>query len=234
MQLPKAFFFDVFGTLVDWRTSIARETEAILKPLGYSLDWLAFADAWRGEYQPAMEEIRSGRMPFCRLDVLHRYNLEKVLPRFKVSRLSEDMMRNLNLAWHRLDAWPDSAPGLARLKRHGKIAPVSNGNIALMVDLARRNNFPWDAILGSEIAGDFKPKPRVYLAACEALALEPGECMMIAAHSNDLASAKSNGLMTGHIARPNEHGPGKGETGPKGSVDVFGSNLEDLAGKLGL
>ena len=117
MQTPKACFFDVFGTLVDWRSSIAREAEAILKPLGHSLDWLAFADAWRDEYQPAMEEIRSGRLAFCKLDVLHRRNLEKILPRFKISGLSEDTMRHLNLAWHRLDAWPDSAAGLARLKK---------------------------------------------------------------------------------------------------------------------
>ena len=173
-------------------------------------------------------------MPFCKLDVLHRRNLERILPRFNVSGLPEDTMRHLNLAWHRLDAWPDSAPGLARLKRKCLIAPVSNGNISLMVDLARRNNFPWDAILGSEIAGDFKPKPRVYLAACEALDLAPGDCMMVAAHSNDLASAAKNGLRTGHIARPNEHGPGKGETAPTVPVDVAGANLEDLAGKLGL
>ena len=142
MQTPKACFFDVFGTLVDWRNSIAREAEAILKPLGHSLDWLGFADAWRGEYQPAMEEIRSGRLAFCKLDVLHRRNLEKILPRFKISGLPEQTMRHLNLAWHRLDAWPDSAAGLARLKKKCLIAPVSNGNISLMVDLARRNNFP--------------------------------------------------------------------------------------------
>ena len=234
MPAPKALFFDVFGTLVDWRTSIAREAEASLRPLGYALDWLAFADAWRGEYQPAMEEIRSGRMAFCKLDVLHRRNLETILPRFGVSGLSEDVLRRLNLAWHRLDAWPDSAPGLARLKRQCLLAPVSNGNISLMVALARRNGFPWDAILGSEIAGDFKPKPRVYLAACEAFDLAPGDCMMVAAHSSDLANAAKNGLRTGHIARPNEHGPGKGETAPKVPVDVFGANLEDLAGKLGL
>ena len=234
MQTPKALFFDVFGSLVDWRTSIAREAQAVLAPLGHSLDWLAFADAWRGEYQPAMEEIRAGRMAFCKLDVLHRHNLEKILPRFEVSGLSEDAMRHLNMAWHRLDAWPDSAPGLARLKKQCKIAPVSNGNISLMVDLARRNHFPWDAILGSEIAGDFKPKPRVYLAACEAFDLSPGECMMVAAHSNDLSHAAKCGLRTGHIARPNEHGPGRGETAPTVPVDVFGSNLEDLASKLGL
>jgi len=234
VEPPKACFFDVFGTLVDWRNSIARESEAILKPLGFGLDWLAFADAWRGEYQPAMEEIRSGRMPFCRLDILHRHNLERILPRFDVSGLDEATKRQLNLAWHRLDAWPDSARGLARLKKQCLIAPVSNGNISLMVDLARRNGFPWDAILGSEIAGDFKPKPRVYLSACEAFDLAPGDCMMIAAHSNDLSHAAKSGLRTGHIARPNEHGPGKGESGPKIQVDVAGRDLEDLAAKLGL
>src|SRR5262249_25080906 len=147
----------------------------VLAPLGHERDWLAFADAWRGEYQPAMEEIRSGRQTFCRLDVLHRHNLEKILPRFKISGLTEDVLSNFNLAWHRLDAWPDSSPGLMRLKRKCRLAPVSNGNISLMVDLARRNDFPWDAILGAEIAGDFKPKPRVYLAACEALSFVPGE-----------------------------------------------------------
>ena len=233
MQTPKACFFDVFGTLVDWRSRIAREAEAILKPLGHSLDWLGFADAWRGEYQPAMEEIRSRRQAFCKLDALHRRNLERVLPRFKISGLPEATMRHLNLAWHRLDAWPDAAAGLARLKKQCLIAPVSNGNISLMVDLARRNNFPWDAILGSEIAGDFKPKPRVYLAACEAFDLAPGDCMMVAAHSSDLSHAAKNGLRTGHIARPNEHGPGKGEAAPTVTVDAAGANLEDLAAKLG-
>ncbi|HZP75192.1 MAG TPA: haloacid dehalogenase type II [Pseudolabrys sp.] len=229
----KALFFDVFGTVVDWRTSIAREAEAILEPLGHGIDGPAFADAWRGEYQPAMEEIRSGRLPFCRLDVLHRRNLERILPRFHIYGLPGHVAVNLNLAWHRLDGWPDSAPGLQRLKRKYKIAPVSNGNIALMVDVARRNDFPWDAILGSEIAGDFKPKPRVYLSACEALGLAPAECMMVAAHSNDLAAAAQCGLATGHIARPNEHGPGKGETKPSVPVTIAASSLIDLANKLG-
>ena len=232
MHIPKALFFDVFGTMVDWRTSIAREARAILDPLGQKLDWLAFADAWRGEYQPAMEEIRTGRRAFCKLDVLHRRNLEAILPRFKILGLSEAALVNLNLAWHRLDACPDSAPGLARLKRNYLLAPVSNGNISLMVDLARRNAFPWDAILGSEVAGDFKPKPRVYLAACEAFDLEPGDCMMVAAHSNDLAHAAKCGLRTAHIARPNEHGPGTGETTPQVPVDVAAADLNDLAGKL--
>jgi 2-haloacid dehalogenase len=232
--VPKALFFDVFGTLVDWRASIAREAQAMLEPRGFAFDWLAFADAWRAEYQPAMEEIRSGRLPFCRLDVLHRRNLERILPRFEVAGLPEGVMRELNLAWHRLDAWPDAAPGLARLKRRCLIAPVSNGNISLMVDLARRNGFPWDAILGSEIAGDFKPKPRVYLSACEAFDLAPSDCMMVAAHSNDLAAAAANALRTGHVARPNEHGPGRGETAPSVPVDVAAPNLEALAAALGV
>jgi 2-haloacid dehalogenase len=230
----KALFFDVFGTLMDWRNSIAREARASLEPLGHTLDWHAFADAWRNEYQPAMEEIRSGRRPFCKLDVLHRENLERVLPRFGVAGLGEGTLAHLNLAWHRLDAWPDAAPGLTRLKRQFRIAPCSNGNISLMVDLARRNGIPWDTILGSETAGDFKPKPRVYLTACEALDLQPGQCMMVAAHSRDLKAAASHELRTAHVARPDEHGPGKGEPAPTVPVDIAAASVEDLAAQLGV
>jgi 2-haloacid dehalogenase len=229
----RALFFDVFGTLVDWRTSVAREAEALLKPRGFAIDWLAFADAWRAEYQPAMKEVREGRVAFCKLDVLHRKNLERILPRFGLQSVPADMLGDLNLAWHRLDGWPDSAPGLARLKRKFAIAPVSNGNISLMVDLARRNGFPWDAILGSEIAGDFKPKPRVYLAACEALDLAPAQCMMVAAHASDLAAAAACGLRTGFVARPNEYGPGKGSKASADPVDVSAASLDELAAKLG-
>jgi 2-haloacid dehalogenase len=229
----KALFFDVFGTLVDWRSSIAREARALLEPRGHALDWLAFADAWRGEYQGAMDEVRSGRIGFRKLDALHRRNLDLILPRFGIENLSEQDRQNLNLAWHRLDAWPDVSRGLHRLKRGYELAPVSNGNISLMVDLARRNDFPWDAILGAEIAGDYKPKPRVYLAAAEALDLPPTDCMMVAAHTNDLMAAAKHGLRTGHIARPNEHGPGRGETAPREPVDIAANSLEDLAQKLG-
>jgi 2-haloacid dehalogenase len=228
----KALFFDVFGTLVDWRSSVAREAETVLKLVGHTLDWVAFADAWRDQYQPAMEEVRSGRAPFCKLDALHRRNLERILPRFGIASLGEEVAHNLNLAWHRLDAWPDVARGLARLKRRYLLAPVSNGNISLMVDLARRNDFPWDAILGAEIAGDYKPNPRVYLAACEALDLPPGDCMMVAAHTNDLVAAAKCGLCTAHVARPHERGPGRGEAAPRAPVDVAASSLEDLAAKL--
>lgn len=229
----KALFFDVFGTLVDWRASIAREAAALLKPLGHSCDWHAFADAWRGEYQPAMEEVRSGQLPFCKLDVLHRRNLERILPRFGIAGVPDDSLTELNLAWHRLDAWPDSAPGLRRLRTKFRIAPVSNGNISLMTDLARRNGFAWDAVLGAEIAGDFKPKPRVYLAACEAFDLAPSDCMMVAAHSSDLSAAASCGLKTGHITRPDENGAGRGEKAPATPVDIAAKDMEDFAEKLG-
>ena len=228
-----ALFFDVFGTLVDWRTPIAREAAAVLEPRGIALDWPAFADAWRGEYQGALEEVRSGRMPYCKLDVLHRRNLEVTLQRFGVAAFGEDDIRRLNLAWHRLDAWPDVAPGLARLKRKYLLAPVSNGNISLMVDLARRNDFSWDAILGADIAQDFKPKPQVYLAAVAAFDLAPHDCMMVAAHSNDLAAAAGLGLRSAHLARPNEHGSGRGEAAPSVPVDFAVQSLEELAEKLG-
>ncbi len=230
----KALFFDVFGTMVDWRSGIAREAQTILGSLGYSLDWLAFADAWRAEYQPALEEVRSGRVPFARLDVIHRRMLEHILPHFKLEKINESVVQDLTLAWHRLDAWGDVSPGLSRLRQRFLLAPVSNGNISLMVDLARRNRFPWDAILGAEIARDYKPKPGVYRASVEALGLLPGECMMVAAHSDDLRAAAACGLMTAHVARPDEKGSGRGEAVPKLSVDVAAESFEDLAKKLGV
>ena len=232
-SLPKALFFDVFGTLVDWRGSIAREARTLLEPLGYSIDWAAFADAWRAQYQPSLEEVRAGRRPFSKLDHLHRWNLEQILPRFAVTGLTEATLRALTLAWHRLDAWPDVPAGLARLRREFLIAPVSNGNISLMVDLARRNNMVWDAILGAEIAGDYKPKPSVYLAAAAAFDLEPAACMMVAAHSSDLAAAAACGLSTAHVARPDEYGPGRGEAAPTVRADIAAASIGELAAKLG-
>jgi 2-haloacid dehalogenase len=229
----KALVYDVFGTVVDWRNGVARDAERILKPLGYRIDWLAFADAWRALYQPSMEEVRSGREPFVKLDVLHRRMLDRIRPQFGLEKLDGKVADDLNLAWHRLDAWPDVAPGFARLGRKFVLAPCSNGNIALMVDIARRNNIPWDAILGSEIARDYKPKPRVYLAAAEALNLTPGEVMMVAAHSEDLRNAASNGLRTGHVGRPGENGPGTGENAPRVPVDVAARDFNDFADKLG-
>jgi 2-haloacid dehalogenase len=176
--------------------------------------------------------VRSGRIAFCKLDVLHRRNLDITLAKFGVGGLAEEDKRNLNLAWHRLDAWPDVASGLGRLKRKFLLAPVSNGNISLMVDLARRNNLPWDTILGAEIAGDYKPKPKVYLASAAAFDLAPDACMMVAAHSNDLAAAAALNLRTAHVARPSERGPGRGETAPTVPVDYAVKSLEELADRL--
>ncbi|HWA11859.1 MAG TPA: haloacid dehalogenase type II [Burkholderiales bacterium] len=228
----KALVFDVFGTLVDWRTCVARESKKVLEPMGYKLDWIAFADAWRGEYQPAMEEIRSGALPYVKLDHIHRRMLDRIRPNFGLEKLDEPTMAELNLAWHRLDAWPGVAAGLRRLRRKYLLAPCSNGNIALMADLARHNDIWWDAILGSEIAQDYKPKPRVYLATAEAFNLRPEQVMMCAAHSSDLAAAAAQGLRTAHIAQVDEFGKGTGEAGPRQPVDVSAKNFEEFAAKM--
>ena len=230
MSPVKALVFDVFGTLVDWRGSIAREVRAAF---GADVDAPAFADAWRDQYQPAMEDVRSGRLPFSKLDVLHRRNLDVVLRDFGLEALGEAARVDLNLAWHRLDAWPDVSEGLHRLRERYRIAPCSNGNISLMVDLARRNGFPWDAIAGAELARDYKPKPVVYLSAAAAFDCAPGETMMVAAHSSDLAAAAAAGLRTAFIARPDEHGPGRGESVARVPVDLSANGLLDLADRLG-
>jgi 2-haloacid dehalogenase len=232
MEHVKALFFDVFGTLVDWRGSIAREARNILSTRGVAIDWEDFADAWRGQYQPAMDDVRSGRLPFSKLDVLHRRNLDVIVKDFGLDDLDESARANLNLAWHRLDAWPDTKPGLARLRTKFLIAPCSNGNISLMVDLARRNGLVWDAILGAEIARDYKPKPAVYLSAAAAFDCEPRETMMVAAHSSDLAAAAAAGLRTAFIARPDEHGEGKGESRASVPVDLSAASLTALADQL--
>ena len=233
MDRVKALFFDVFGTLVDWRSSVAREARTILSPLGANLDWQAFADAWRAEYQPSMEEVRAGRLPFSKLDVLHRRNLDRVLAQFGVTRIREAAKRELNLAWHRLDAWPDTTRGLARLRARFRLAPCSNGNIAIMADLARRNGWIWDAIVGAELARDYKPKPIVYLTAAQAFDCAPRDTMMVAAHSSDLAAAAATGMRTAFIARPDEFGPGRGESQPSVPVDASVPSLIALADRLG-
>ena len=229
----KALFFDVFGTLVDWRSGVARDAAAVLTRLGYALDWLAFADAWRGEYQPAMEEVRSGRIPYTKLDILHRQMLQKILPHFGIDGLSGADLDELTLAWHRLDAWPDVSGGLAALRRRFLVAPVSNGNIALMCDLARRNDFRWDAILGADLARDFKPKPTVYVAAADAFGLKTRDCMMCAAHGSDLTAAAATGMRTAFIARPAEP-PGFKEGAPQASVDISCNSCLQLARQLGV
>lgn len=229
----KALLFDVFGTLVDWHSSIAREAESVLAPLGVRTDWDAFADAWRGQYQGAMEAVRSGKIPFSKLDALHRRNLDVVLLELGLEHVSDAARVHLNLAWHRLDAWPDVREGLARLRTKFYLAPCSNGNISLMADLARRNAFHWDAILGAEVARDYKPKAVVYLASAAAFDCAPHETMMVAAHSSDLAAAAACGLRTAFIARPDEHGPGRGETAASVPVDLSAASLGELAASLG-
>ena len=227
-----ALFFDVFGTLVDWRASIAREAKAILTPLGHELDFAAFADAWRAEYQPSMEEVRSGRRAYALLDILHRENLDRILPRFGLEGISPETRAQLNRIWHRLDAWPDVLQAMRRLHARFRVAPVSNGNISIMVDLARHNGFSWDTVLGAEIARTYKPNPEAYLASARALDLAPSACMMVAAHSSDLVAAAACGLKTAHLARPNEYGSGTGETKPLCAVDLAASDLGALADML--
>jgi 2-haloacid dehalogenase len=232
MIQAKALFFDVFGTLVDWREGVAREARSILAPLGHSLEWLSFAEAWREQYQPALEQVRSGRVPYIKLDAIHRRMLHNILPRFGLEALEDAVLDRLTLTWHRLDAWPDVADGMTRLRQCFWVAPVSNGNIALMCDLAKRNDLRWDAILGADIAKDFKPKPEVYLAAAAAFNLQPGECVMCACHSSDLKAAAASGLRTAFIARPLEF-PGLSDVKPIIPVDFSCKSLVDLADLLG-
>lgn len=225
----RALIFDVFGTLVDWRSGVARELQTHLRVSAQEAD--ALADAWRDEYQPAMEEVRAGRLPFCKLDVLHRRNLDIVLDRFG-HEADEAMRAELTLAWHRLDSWPDVTPALQSLRTKFLLAPCSNGNISLMADLARGNGWHWDAILGAELARDYKPKLEVYRAAADAFDCAPHEVLMVAAHSSDLAAAARAGLRTAFIARPDEHGPGRGETVATVPVDFSAADLGALADQL--
>lgn len=229
MNRPLALIFDVFGTLVDWRGSVARH----LAPwIAQDADRAAFADAWRARYQPAMDEVRSGRRPFVPLDVLHRENLDAVVENSGAAIPQADRDR-LNLAWHALDGWPDVAPGLAALGRKALLAPHSNGNVRLMVDLARHNGWRWDAILGAETTGFYKPRPESYRRAAQILMLEPGEVMMVAAHNSDLAAARACGLMTAFVARPQEHGHGQAtDLAPSADWDFVADDLPALEDRL--
>jgi len=233
----QALVFDVFGTVVDWRSGVARELAVFLARYAPSADPAAFADAWRRLYAPAMEEVRSGRRPFVRLDVLHRENLKAVLPEFGIDRsaVPASELDALNLAWHRLDPWPDSVAGLTRLKSGFLIAPLSNGNIRLMLDIAKRVGLPWDAILGAEVAQAYKPAAEAYLRTAEALMLEPRQVCLVAAHNDDLAAARRCSLRTAFIPRPTEHGPEQTiDLGPAEDWDIVASDLMDLADLLGL
>ena len=233
--MPKALLFDVFGTVVDWRGSIAREAQALLAPKGHALDWDAFARNWRSRYQPAMERIRSGARGFVRLDVLHRENLVETLDAFGVSGLTEAEINHLNRAWHRLEPWPDAPSALARLKRAAIIATLSNGNTALMVNMARHGGLPWDAILGAEVARAYKPQPEAYLRSCAALDLDPGETMLVAAHNSDLVAAAATGMRTAFVLRAEEYGdPQHEDAQARGHYHIIADDFHDLADKLGI
>jgi 2-haloalkanoic acid dehalogenase, type II len=227
-----ALIFDVFGTVVDWRTGVAREAERFFVPRGLDVDPLAFADAWRDEYQPAMERVRSGGRGYVPLDDLHYENLERVLERFEIGYIFDDPARaGLNRAWERLPPWPDVRKGLARLKEEYLIAPCSNGSIALMARLARFAGLPWDAILGADVAKDYKPKPEVYLASARALRLPPERVLMVACHNDDLAAARAAGLPCAYFPRPMERGTGEAIP-PAEDWEIVAEDLADLAERL--
>ena len=207
MRGVKAMVFDTFGTVVDWRGSIIAEGAVWGKTKGLTIDWARFADRWRSGYAPAMNKVRKGEMPWTKLDVLHRMMLEDVLKEFGITGLTEEEKDHWNRVWHRLKPWPDSVAGLARLKKKFTIAPLSNGNVSLLSDMAKNAGLPWDLILGAEVARHYKPDREAYLTACELLSLKPEEVMMTAAHRSDLEAARSFGLRTGFIHRPKEYGP---------------------------
>jgi 2-haloacid dehalogenase len=230
---PRALLFDVFGTAVDWRGSIAREVRRIGRSKRVRADWGAFADAWRSGYQPAMDRVRRGELPWLNVDALHRMILEEVLRKFDL-RLTEREKTDLNAAWHRLAPWPDTVPGLKRLKRRYVIGTLSNGNVALLVDLARRGGLPWDCILSAELFGHYKPDPEVYLGAVQLLGLKPREVMLVAAHKHDLAGARRCGLATAFVRRPLERGPGAvPDLADDRRAAVNADDFLDMARKLG-
>ena len=234
----RALVFDVFGTVVDWRSGVARDAAPFLARHGRAdVDPAAFADAWRSRYDPAMAEVRTGRRPFVRLDVLHRENLVSILPDFGIDPRSVPPaeLDELNLAWHRLDPWADVVAGLMRLKQRYIIAPLSNGNVSLMLDMAKRAGLPWDAILGAEVAQAYKPSPEAYLRTADILAMRPEEVCMVAAHNGDLVAARACGLATAFVPRPTEHGPGQtSDLKPAQDWDVAAADFEELAVTLGL
>ena len=230
----KALTFDVFGTVVDWRGSVIRECQQLGRAKGIDVDWAAFADRWRGGYAPAMARVRSGELPWTKIDVLHRMILDGLLEEFGVTGLSENEKDHLNRVWHRLAPWPDSVAGLTRLRQGYTVATLSNGNVALLTNMAKHAALPWDCILSAELMRRYKPDPETYLGAADLLGLRPEEVMMVAAHKSDLRSAHEVGLRAAFVARPHEFGPDIDvDTTPESDFDVNAADIEDLAGKLG-
>ena len=235
MQGVAALLFDVFGTVVDWRAGVMREIARVAGAASVAVDAAAMADAWRDLYDPAMAPVRKGRRPWVKLDVLHRENLVQLLPRFGLQGLDAAAIDDLAFAWRRLDPWPDVLPSLQRLKRRYALATLSNGNVALMVAMARRAGLPWDAILGAEPTRSYKPDPACYLGTADMLGLAPGDCMMVAAHPGDLVAAAACGFRTAFVPRPDEHGPGVGseKPDPGDRFDVTAADFGELARQLG-
>lgn len=230
----RALVFDVFGTVVDWRGSIIREGEALSAAKGWRVDWRGFADAWRQGYQPAMARAMRGEIAWANIDALHRGILDEVRPRFGLAELNESEVEQLNRVWHRLVPWPDVQDGLQRLKARFVISTLSNGNVSLLVDMAKNAGLPWDCVLSAELFGKYKPDPAVYQGAAQLLGVDRNALLMVAAHPSDLVAAQRAGLRTAYVARPLEWGPG-GYREPVGDArfDVIAADFVELAAKLG-
>ena len=229
----KALLFDVFGTVVDWRTSIRTDLEQWATPLGITRDWEAFAQDWRALYQPAMASVRNGQRDYVRLDILHRESLDSLLPVYNLEALNADQRNHVNRVWHRLQPWDDVRSGLQQLKPHFILATLSNGNIELMVNMARNAGLPWDMILGAELAQTYKPDPQAYLVSMDMLGLEPSQCLMVAAHNDDLRQAATLGMNTAFIARPTEYGDRQTvDFHAEEAWDLDCSSIVDLANRL--
>lgn len=230
----KALTFDVFGTVVDWRSSVIREGQRLGQARGVDIDWAAFADAWRSGYAPSMDRVRQGELPWTRLDDLHRMTLDRLLSEFGIEKvLNEADKHHFNLAWHRLTPWPDSVAGLQRLKAQYIITTLSNGNVSLLVNMAKHAGLPWDCIISAELVGHYKPDPEVYRKACDLLGLAPQQVMMVAAHQDDLQAASREGLRTAFIRRPLEHGPDQvPDISVDSAFDLIAEDFHDLADQL--
>jgi 2-haloacid dehalogenase len=230
----KALVFDVFGTVVDWHGSVAREVRALAKARGLRVNAVKFAKAWRAGYRPAMDRVLRGEAPFEKIDVIHRAILEDILQQFKVTTLTEEEKAHLNLVWHRLKPWPDTVRGLKRLKSRFIIATLSNGNTSLLVNMAKHAGLPWDTVFSSDTFNLFKPDPAMYLGAAGALDLEPAQVMMVAAHKSDLRAAAKCGLQTAFVKRPLEHGRGGApDLASEADFTINAESFLDLADQLG-
>ena len=230
----RALVFDVFGTVVDWHGSVAREVRGLAKAKGLRVNAVKFAKAWRAGYRPAMDRVMRGEVPFQKIDVIHRAILEEILAKFKVTTLTEEEKAHLNLVWHRLKPWPDSVRGLKRLKSKFIVGTLSNGNTSLLVNMAKFGGLPWDCVFSSDTFNLFKPDPGMYLGAADRLDLKPSEVMMVAAHKGDLRAAAQQGLKTAFVKRPHEHG--RNNNPDLASEPDFTINAEsflDLADQLG-